>query len=349
MNPLSDCYNRPSWTRAIVPLAAISFAIPLLQWIMTQQMTPRGFLLQWFFSLVYAVCIGMPLHLFIPPVIGVTEHLGKRVRWLCRGGFILGVTVAGSVVAALVPYLLMGVSYWVNLKWSLLLSLFITLIATPMFYGYEELQGRLRRNELERARALKLATEARLASLESRIHPHFLFNTINSVSSLIHDDPDRAERLLTQMANLLRFSLDSSHVGVVPLEKELKIVREYLEIEKARFNGRLQYDLNVPPELAQSPVPPLSLQTLVENSIKYAVAPRREGGTISVAASAEGKTISLDVTDDGPGFSSSDVLAGHGIHNLQERLYALYGDGASLEIGTGTSGGNVRMVIPAKA
>src|SRR5205823_3935058 len=125
----------------------------------------------------------------------------------------------------------------------------------------------------ERERALKLATEARLSSLESRIHPHFLFNTLNSISSLIQEDPVRAERLIERMAALLRFSLDSTNAGLVPLYQEMKIVRDYLEIERARFGDRLGFEVNIPAEFDRFEVPPLAIQTLVENSVKYAVSP----------------------------------------------------------------------------
>ena len=150
----------------------------------------------------------------------------------------------------------------------------------------EETTLQLRTKELERERALKLATEAQLASLESRIHPHFLFNTLNSISSLIPEDPVRAERLVEQMAALLRFSLDAHQSGLVPLERELKIVGDYLEIERARFGDRLRYQIDVPADLSQSQIPPLSLQTLVENSVKYAIAPDRAGGEIRITGAA---------------------------------------------------------------
>ena len=149
---------------------------------------------------------------------------------------------------------------------------------------------------------MKEATEAQLASLESRIHPHFLFNTINSVSSLIHEDPDRAERLLERMAALLRFSLDANQSGLVPLEREMKIVSDYLEIEKTRFGDRLRFKVECSPAIAHMGIPPLSVQTLVENSVKFAVAPRREGGQILVRASAENNHLEIAVWDDGAPF-----------------------------------------------
>jgi LytS/YehU family sensor histidine kinase len=204
----------------------------------------------------------------------------------------------------------------------------------------------LRTKELERERALKLATEARLSSLESRIHPHFLFNTLNSISSLIQEDPQRAERLIERIAALLRFSLDSGQAGLVPLHQEMKIVRDYLEIERARFGDRLRFEVDVPAELDHLEVPPLSIQTLVENSVKFAVAPRREGGAIRISAAKTASRIELNVWDDGPGFTIDSVIAGHGLDNLQARLLTLFNMEAALGMERTASGMLVRISMP---
>ncbi|MBV9268609.1 MAG: histidine kinase, partial [Acidobacteriaceae bacterium] len=233
------------------------------------------------------------------------------------------------------------------------LSVLIAAVITFAIDVYERLQERLRvtelqlkTKELERERALKLATEARLASLESRIHPHFLFNTINSVSSLIHEDPDHAEQLLTQMAGLLRFSLDAGQTGLVPLEREMKIVRDYLDIESVRFGDRLRYHIDVSPSAAAGSVPPLSIQTLVENSVKYAVSARRQGAEIRVAVSTNTDRITIEVADDGPGFKAVELPSGHGLSNLQERLHALFGDVACLDIASGFGRTSVAFSVP---
>ena len=143
-----------------------------------------------------------------------------------------------------------------------------------------------------------------LASLESRIHPHFLFNTLNSISSLIPEDPARAERLVEQMAALLRFSLDANQSGLVPLASELKIVGDYLEIERARFGDRLRYQIDVPADLNESQIPPLSLQTLVENSVKYAIAPDRAGGEIRITGARSEWRFPCRGFGSGPGVSA---------------------------------------------
>jgi LytS/YehU family sensor histidine kinase len=204
---------------------------------------------------------------------------------------------------------------------------------------YERLRGKLeatrqelREKEVAAERARQLAIEARLSSLESRIHPHFLFNTLNSISSLIQEDPAQAEKLVERLAALLRFSLDSNEQRTVPLEKEMKITRDYLEIERARFGERLRYSIDVPPALRFIETPPLAVQTLVENSLKHAIAPRREGGEVRITARLVDQHLRIEVADDGPGFARDALVAGHGLDTLHARLLALYDDRAALDI-----------------
>jgi LytS/YehU family sensor histidine kinase len=200
--------------------------------------------------------------------------------------------------------------------------------------------------ELDEERARKLAVEARLSSLESRVHPHFLFNTLNSISSLIQEDPALAERMVERLSALLRFSLDSNQHRTVPLAKEINIVIDYLEIEKARFGDRLRYSVEVPAEFASVEVPPLSLQTLVENSVKYAVSHRRDGGEVRISARLESGSVRIEVSDDGPGFTTESIVEGHGLDNVQGRLAALFDDRASLSISKLDGRTRVTIAVP---
>ena len=183
----------------------------------------------------------------------------------------------------------------------------------------------LRELEVERERANKLAVKAQLALLESCLRPHFLFNTLNTISALIPDDPRLAESLIQKLAALLRLSLASRQAGFTPLEKELTIVSNYVEIERARYGGRLKFRIEVPCELMSSEVPSLAVQTLVENSVKFAVAARLDATQISVTALPEGNYARIIVADDGPGFAEDDLRPGHRIDNLRRRLVGLFG------------------------
>ncbi len=126
----------------------------------------------------------------------------------------------------------------------------------------------------------------------------------------------------------------------------MKIVNDYLEIEKARFGARLRYSIEVPDEFQKAEVPPFALQILVENSVKYAVAPRREGGELRVTARRKGGSIELEVSDDGPGFDGQALPSGHGLDTLRSRLETLFGAAARLEVTRPSAGALVRVCLP---
>jgi sensor histidine kinase YesM len=207
-------------------------------------------------------------------------------------------------------------------------------------------EQKLRERELSEERARKLAVEARLQSLEARIRPHFLFNTLNSISSLIATDPRRAEQIVGRLATLLRTSLDTSDRQLISMREELMIVQSYLDIEKARFGDNLRASVDVPSSLYDAKVPPMSVQSLVENAVKHGVNQQPGGGNIWITAAAENGALRVEVSDTGPGFDLSAVPDGHGLENVAERLNALFGDKARLNATRRDGHCVVEMVLP---
>jgi sensor histidine kinase YesM len=283
---------------------------------------------------VYSYCIGTLCFLLI-------ERLAKRIRHFRRAlqipaflaAFVL-IAMLGTIPASLFfvalgwvraadlwPAYLAGLR--ISVAITILLASVITVFAT-MMHRLDSATIELRNRQLADERARKLFTEARLSALESRVHPHFLFNTLNSISALIREDPAAAERTVERLAGLLRYSLDSNCTRTVPLRQELRVVGDYLEIERTRFGERLRYTLDVPAGLGDAEVPPFAVQLLVENSVKYAVAPSRHGGEIRVVVRAAGARLELEVSDDGPGFDAHSIPPGHGLENLQDRLAVLF-------------------------
>jgi two-component system, LytTR family, sensor histidine kinase AlgZ len=320
--------------------SAFALIPPILLFVLNPSITWDRLLDDFKFSLIYSNCIGALAFYFVPKVWMVGCGLPQWIRWSTRVAMMYVACVTGSLIAGLFFVALRWQplsDYWPQFFGSLKLAAFLTIGAGLTIGIYSTLRERLeettlqlRTKELERERALKLATEAQLASLESRIHPHFLFNTLNSISSLIPEDPARAERLVERMAALLRFSLDANQSGLVPLANELKIVGDYLEIERARFGDRLRYHIDVPADLGESRIPPLALQTLVENSVKHAIAPDRGGGEVRITGTESNGTFCVEVSDSGPAFQLESAPAGHGLDNLKDRLSALFGDQAAL-------------------
>ncbi len=186
--------------------------------------------------------------------------------------------------------------------------------------------------------------KARLASLESRLRPHFLFNTLNSIAALIPEDPALAERVTVKLADLLRYSLDSAECGTVRLEQELKVMTDYLEIQQTRFGERLRYSVDVPSALLATEIPPFSLQTLVDNSVKYG------GSEIRISAREHGGKLTLTVWDSGKGFNELTAeVPGHGPSYLRKRLAALWGSKAALVYPRCESGVAAEIVVPSGA
>jgi two-component system sensor histidine kinase AlgZ len=291
------------------------------------------------------------------PLYLAASRRGPIVLWTVMVSALIVISGVGSILGSLI---VVGLNLESRaflrpvLINSFKLSVFLTLaigVARVLFARMQRqldsARLKLRTEELERERAVKLVTEARLTALEARLHPHFLFNTLNSISSLIPVDPERAERMVERMAALLRFSLDAHQGGLVTLERELTIVRDYLEIEQARLGQRLRYQLDAGAELMACTLPPLSVQTLVENSIKYAVAPDRQGGEIRVQAGRRNGCLLIGVADTGPGFTMDSAKAGHGLDNLRSRLAALFGSAAELHVDRLNGWTTVTLQVPA--
>jgi two-component sensor histidine kinase len=185
--------------------------------------------------------------------------------------------------------------------------------------------------------ATAMAHQAQLKMLRYQLNPHFLFNTLNAISTLVLDrDNQTANRMVTSLSAFLRHSLDADPMQRVTLKQELDAINLYLGIEKVRFTDRLKLQIEVEPEAYGGLLPSLLLQPLIENAIKYAVAKRVEGGTLEIAARRDGDTLEIGLRDDGPGFAHPDQELppgnGVGLRNARERLRVLYGERQSFTL-----------------
>jgi signal transduction histidine kinase len=198
-------------------------------------------------------------------------------------------------------------------------------------YFFYHLFDRLNRSEIERFQLMTSVKEAELRALKSQVNPHFIFNSLNSLRALIDEDPARARRAVTQLANLLRYSLQSGQLETVPFEDELGIVNDYLALEQVRHEERLRLRLDIAPETLRMPIPPMLLQTLVENAVKYGISPREEGGEIAITARNEAGALRIQVSNPGEIAKGGRALStGVGLHNAAERLRLIFGEHATL-------------------
>jgi two-component system LytT family sensor kinase len=233
--------------------------------------------------------------------------------------------------------------YWIHLNFELLSYAGVAAAGHMM-----EIYRRYRERELRASQLETQLTRAHLHALEMQIQPHFLFNTLNSISELIHDDPVAAELMVAQLGDLLRMSMAGDGRKEVPLSRELDLVGAYLEIERTRFQDRLSVKKQVDPDVLDALVPSLILQPLVENAIRHGLSPRVAPGTVTLTARRVGDRLRITVRDDGRGLPPPELRRERvGVGNTRARLQQAYGAGHRFELADAPEGGTqVLIEIP---
>jgi two-component system LytT family sensor kinase len=235
-------------------------------------------------------------------------------------------------------------TYLTNLDW--LLMTYTTVVGFTYALGYyREVQARAVREAQLQTRLV----EARLKTLQAELHPHFLFNTLHAISTLVHTNPDSADRMISRLSDLLRLTFDRSESPMVPLQEELEFLQKYLDIEQTRFQDRLTVRYHIDPNTLDAEVPRLLLQPLVENAIKHGVSPRTGPATIQISSRIEDGSLWLEVKDSGVGLSGgarTQFNSGVGLANTRDRLECLYGEAQRIEFSEGDGGLAVRLVVP---
>jgi len=221
----------------------------------------------------------------------------------------------------------------------------IVLIAHAVLYYQNFREREVRASQLE-----SQLTKARLKALKSQMQPHFLFNTMHSISALMLIDVPAADKMITRLSDFLRINLDSDDLQFTSLNRELEFAHSYLEIEKVRFEERLSLIFNIAPDTLDAQVPHLLLQPLVENAIQHGISRLPKGGELRVTSSREDSRLHITVKDNGPGPSESErnrLTGGLGLRATRERLQTVYGDDYTFELSSPLEGGfEVRFWIP---
>ncbi len=215
--------------------------------------------------------------------------------------------------------------------------------AVDFYHSSQEKELKASQLKAELAEARLQAAEAGLQALRTQLHPHFLFNTLNSISALLEEDPEAADEMIARLGDFLRMTLDSSAAQQVTLAEELEFLRCYLDIERVRFQDRLSVSIDITPQTLALKVPNLLLQPIVENAIRHAIAPRFTPGSIEIRACQSGSALSIQIKDDGPGLGEN-FREGIGIANTRARLERLYGDAHRFEMKNAKEGGLVVSV-----
>ena len=296
-------------------------------------------------SLLVSYSIGFSVHICIHSGI---KLLAPRVNShfvivaMTIVGIVIGLMVGGLIIAGRPLLFLQENSS--PLAFALLFGI-LGVIGFRLLFELWAARGKLEQAERDALLRDKALAEAELRVLQAQMEPHFLFNTLSNVISLIQTNPNRAARLLEQLTLVLRATLSRTRACDATLGDELELVRAYLEIQAQRMDGRLQHSVTASEEVAGLRLPPLLVQPLVENAILHGVEPSVEGGTVLVSAELVANQVEIKIQDDGVGLGGDDSgAAGESTANIRERLRSVYGENASLAL-TESVGGGVCVLI----
>jgi len=221
------------------------------------------------------------------------------------------------------------------------------LVAIRHGIGYYD---KYRARELKASQLEARLAQAQLQALKMQLQPHFLFNTLHAISTLVHRDPNGADRMISRLSDFLRLTLENAGIQEVPLRVELEFLYKYLDIEQVRFGPRLTVRHDVDPAALDLLVPNLILQPLVENAVRHGIAPRAAGGRIDIRARKLKERLEIEIGDDGPGLAAGHPLTeGVGLRNTRERLRQFFGEDHAFEVKDGSAGGfRVHLDVPAR-
>jgi two-component system LytT family sensor kinase len=307
-------------------------------------------------SVCYLSAIATPLILWLAQRYRIERH-----NWLQRLllHLLFSVLVVSAILAVNYPifmavwgqtaritafglfrFLYLNLDRWLLIYW-------VILMISHAFNYYNN----YRKGELKAAELRTQLVQSQLEALKMQIHPHFLFNTLHSISALLSKDTEGARRMIVRLGDFLRLTLENSGSMEVTLQQEIEFLNGYLEIERIRFQDRLTTDIRVDPEVLDVHVPNLILQPIVENAMRYAIG-NSKSGRVEVVAAPRNGVVRIEVRDNGPGIQADGVLdarrgRGVGLVNTQARLVGLYGDAARFELSNNPSGGLiVALEIP---
>jgi LytS/YehU family sensor histidine kinase len=222
-----------------------------------------------------------------------------------------------------------------DLKFNLFMAIIVGTIVYVNSVQKDKYELELKESEFKLAKLNQLKTNAELQALQSKINPHFLYNALNSITSLIHDMPNEAEEMTIKLSKLFRYSLNTQEVNFATLAEEVEIVKLYLDIEKIRFQHKLLINIDVPADLQAIKIPRFLIQPLIENAIKHGINKLKEGGEISLTCKLIEEKLHISIHDNGPKFDT-EYQAGYGLQSTFDKLNLLYADLFEVNINNGT-------------
>jgi sensor histidine kinase YesM len=304
---------------------------------------------QWSRTFTSAIADWAPWVLLTPLVVWLARRLRLRPsRWMARA---MTLALVGLPLAFIKLMLTQVMRRSSGVAEYLAITNFTTqyliywgvIVTTHVSEHYRDSRRReLRASQLEASLA-----DARLQLLKMQLQPHFLFNTLNTIAELVHENPVEAERMIERLGALLRETLEGGLSDLVPLAKELDLLERYIAIQRVRFGERLRVTIDAPDDVGQALVPSLVLQPIVENAIKYGLTSRLGAGAIELGAGRQGDSLVIEVRDDGQGFTPAGVREGIGLRNTRARLAELFGTEQRVDVISAEGAGTrVRLTMP---
>ncbi|HEU4779741.1 MAG TPA: histidine kinase [Steroidobacteraceae bacterium] len=283
-------------------------------------------LLRW--TIKFRDWLALPPAAFVIRILAVTLLIATATYLLTSG---ISQAMHGTPVAPITSAFYQRLTVAGQLRNQYIIILVVHAAWVAIYLAFA-LQRRRYHAEIRQAQLGEALQAAELRLLKSQLNPHYLFNALNGLRSLIADDPGRAREAVTQLARTLRYTLASGEEDVVSLERELEMVDDYLALESLRLADRLRVERDIAPEARAVRIPTMLLQTMVENAIKHGLAQLKEGGTLRIAAHVVDKELVLQVFNPRPADTAASASGGVGLRNSSERLRLLFGSGASLRL-----------------
>lgn len=278
------------------------------------------------------------------------SKMSNAMKLLISTGVFLLIAILATEAAMAAMAIFLKYKYFSSLTGHLYVITAASLIGVVTFFGfffYELTKKKLELRTLEVEELRQLQLQSKLISMQAKINPHFLFNTLNTVVELVHTDPDKVERIVLNLSDMYRSVLNLPEEGMIPIRQELDLIEKYIHTEKERLGERLQFALTCDDGCMSIMIPPLLIEPLVENAVIHGIAKKRDGGEISVAIVIKEKNIVITVADTGKGFDVTHIREGFGVKSVRERIAIQYKNKGVFDITSEPGKGTVvRVEIP---
>jgi sensor histidine kinase YesM len=356
-NPDETISQLSRWRIALITAAAFTALAILFAFQRYYGQSSIGQKPNWFDAVVGAFVVWWSWALLTPLIVRIARRVPVSAKRPWLAAIQLPASIVISVLHALIVSTITPQFYWRpsiapirdmfrgRLSSALAFDMVVYFLITAVVY-LVQYAAEARRREMAAAHLSATLARTQLQALQAQLQPHFLFNTLNSILALIHDDPARATLMIRRLSDLLRYCLATSNVPQVPLSDEIDFAKAYLDIQKIRFEDRLEISFDVDEGERDSLVPSFILQPLVENAVKFSLNDDHRVARIAVSARRTDGRMTLTVADNGPGVRPADLdsSAGVGVRTTRERLRQLYGDDQTMAFDKNTGGGTTVVI-----